>query len=168
MLLIQKITYTCIYGLTLLFSTISHSDQFYVGTDISHMEFDQVEFDATNVKSILAGYTFEKWAVEGSYNTSNTDNDFYGGEQKINMFHLYGVYRSQGDLYYSVKLGITNERYQFYDSNGHLKLDDVHSGIARGIGAGYQYGPFNIELEYSWLGLSLEMVGIGIRYNFNE
>ncbi|MGJ8691467.1 MAG: hypothetical protein ACSHW0_03215 [Thalassotalea sp.] len=163
----QKITYTCVYGLALIFSTINHAEQFYIGTDISHMTLDQVEFDAVNVKSLLAGYTFEKWSIESSYNTSITDNRFYGGDQKIKMFHLYGVYRSQGDLYSKMKLGITNERYQFYDNDGYLKLDDVHTGIARGIGVGYRYGQFNIELEYSWLGQSLEMAGIGIRYNFN-
>lgn len=168
MLFIQKITYTFTFIFALMFPTINHANQFYVGTDISHMTLDQKELDATNVKSVLAGYTFEKWSIEGSYNTSNTDNHFYGGEQKIDMFHLYGVYRSQGDLYYKVKLGITNERYKFYDSYGDLKLDDVHTGIARGMGVGYRYGQFNVELEYSWLGQSLTMVGIGIRYNFNK
>ena len=120
-----------------------------------------------NVKSILAGYTFENWSIEGSYNISNTHNKFYGGDQKVNMYHLYSVYRSQGALYYKIKLGITNEKYKFYDNDRSLKLNDVHSGLAGGIGLGYRYGQFNVEFEYRRLGLSLEMLGIGNRYNFN-
>ena len=150
-----------------MFSTLIYAKQFYFGTDFSHMQLDQIEFDSVNVNSILAGYEFENWAIEGSYNISKTHNKFYGGDQKINMYHLYSVYRSQEKLYYKIKLGVTNERYKFYDSNGSLKLDDVHSGIAGGIGVGYRLGQFNIELEYSWLGLSLETLGVGVRYNFH-
>jgi hypothetical protein len=163
----QRIFCIFSFGLVVLFSKVINANNLYVGTDFSQMKFDQNEFDTTNIKSVLAGYAFDNWSIEGSYNTSNTDNHFYGGKQKIDMFHLYGVYRSQGDLYYKMKLGITNERYQFYDDDGYLKLDDVHTGIAGGIGVGYRYAQFNIELEYSWLGQSLEMAGIGIRYNFN-
>ena len=163
----MKLIYTFIFLFISTFSTVNYANQFYLGTDISHLKFDQIEFEAVNVKTILAGYTFKNWSIEGSYNISNTDNKFYGGDQKVNMYHLYSVYRSQGALYYKIKLGITNERYKFYDNDGKLKLDDVHSGVAGGIGLGYRYGQFNVEFEYSRLGLSLEMLGIGIRYNFN-
>lgn len=130
------------------------------------MTLDQIEFDAVNVNSILAGYEFENWAIEGGYHVSKTQNKFYGGDQKISMYHLYSVYRSSETLYYKIKLGITNERYKFYDADKDLKLDDVHIGLARGVGVGYRYGQLNYELEYSWLGLSLETLGVGVRYNF--
>ena len=152
---------------TSIFSTANYANQFYLGADISHMTFDQSEFDTVNVKSIIAGYTVNNWSIEGSYHDSNTNNHLYGGKQKIDMYHLYGVYRSQDALYYKLKLGITNERYKLYDDANELKFDDVHSGVARGVGVGYRYGQFNIELEYSWLGYSLETIGLGIKYNFN-
>lgn len=151
---------------TAMFSTGLTAAQFYIGTDFSHMTLDQVEFDAVNVNSIVAGYEFENWAIEGSYHVSKAQNQFYGGDQKINMVHLYSVYRSSDALYYKVKLGITNERYKFYDAEKDLKLDDVHIGLARGVGVGYRHGQLNYELEYSWLGLSLETLGVGVRYNF--
>lgn len=163
----MKLFYPCIFLFVSTLSTFTYANQFYIGTDFSRMELDQAEFDSVNVTSILAGYEFENWAVEGSYHISKTDNEFYGGDQKINMYHIYGVYRSQETLYYKIKLGITNERYKFYDSNGSLKLDDVHTGIARGLGVGYRFEQFDFELEYSWLGGSLEMLGVGVRYNFN-
>lgn len=155
------------FGLVLLFPKVINANNFYIGTDLSQMKFDQNEFDTTNIKSILAGYTFDNWSIEGSYSTSKTHNQFYNGDQKVDMFHLYSVYRSQGDLYYKIKLGITNERYKVYGADGKLQFDDVHSGIARGIGVGYKYGQYSIEIEYSWLGLSLETIGVGIRYSFN-
>lgn len=142
------------------------AQNFYVGTDLSHMTLKQPEFDSVNVVSILAGYELNSWAVEGSVNLSKTHNDFYNGDQEIDMYHLYGVYRSQGTLYYKLKLGVSNERYKFYDENNTLKLNDTHTGLARGVGAGYQYGKFNFEVEYSWLGRSLETVGVGVKYKF--
>lgn len=157
----------CTFACALIHSSFTHADQFYLGTDFSHMELDQSEFDSVNVNNILVGYEFNNWGVEGSYNISNTQNEFYGGEQKINMYHLYGVYRSQETFFYKFKLGVTNERYKFYDAKGDLKLDDVHSGIARGVGLGYRLDKFSVELEYSWLGGSLETFSIGVRYNFN-
>lgn len=72
----------------LTFRTTDVSIIFYLGTDISHMKFDQIEFEAVNVKSILAGYTFENWSIEGSCNVCNIHNQFYGGDQKVNMLHL--------------------------------------------------------------------------------
>ena len=167
MLFRQKIAHVFIYGLILIFPIMNHANEIYLGTDISPITFDQKEFDSTNVKSILAGYSFDKWSVEGSYNMSKTHNQLYGADQKINMYHLYSVYRSQNDFYYKVKLGITNESYKVYGHDGKLKFDDVHSGIARGLGAGYRFAQFNVEFEYSWLGQSLAMAGIGIQYNFN-
>lgn len=84
---------------TSIFSTTLSANQFYIGIDFSHMTLDQVEFDAVNVNSILAGYEFENWAIEGGYHVSKTQNKFYGGDQKINMYHLYSVYRSSETLY---------------------------------------------------------------------
>ncbi|MGX9416178.1 hypothetical protein ACWU4D_02385 [Vibrio sp. WJH972] len=163
----MKLITKCFVAWASILSSFAHANQFYVGTDFSRMTLDQTEFNSVNVNNILAGYEFNHWAIEGSYNISNTHNDFYGGDQKINMVHLYGVYRSQETLFYKIKFGVTNERYKFYDSNGTLKLDDVHAGIARGVGVGYRFDQFNVELEYSWLGGSLETFGIGVRYHFN-
>lgn len=163
----MKLINTIIFLSSVIFSNISEAQQFYFGTDISHMTLDQPEFNSATVNNILMGYEFEQWSIEGSYNISKTRNQFYGGEQKINMYHLYSVYRSSTPLYYKVKLGITHERYKFYNATGSEKLDTTHTGIARGIGLGYQYGRFNVEAEYTWLGLSIETIGLGIRYNFN-
>lgn len=109
----MKLINNFIFLLISTFSTVNYANQFYLGTDISYVTFDQVEFEAVNVNSILAGYTFENWSIEGSYNVSNTHNQFYGGDQKVNMLHLYSVYRSRGAMYYKIKLGISNERYNF-------------------------------------------------------
>ena len=163
----MKLGHVFILACASLFSGVSAAGDWYLGSGLSQMKLAQVEFETTNVSSILAGYEFEDWSVEGSYNVSEEHNKFYGGDQKINMYHLYSVYRSQEDLYYKIKLGITNERYKFYDNSGNLKLDDVHTGVARGIGVGYRYGQFSVEMEYSWLGRSLETFGVGMRYTFN-
>ena len=141
-------------------------NQFYVGADIGRLSFDQKEFDSVGVSSFLLGYQFVNWSVDGSYNISKTDSDVFGGDQKIKMYHLYSTYRNKGNYYYKLKVGITNERYKLYDESGKLIFDDVHSGITRGLGVGYNIGSLSMALEYSWLGGSLEMFSGGIRYNF--
>ncbi len=162
-----KLSDMSLLGLLMGFSAPGFSDQFYLGSEFSRMDLEQSEFDSTNVIGVLVGYQFNNWAVEGSYNTSETSNEFYGGDQNISMYHLYSVYRTAGNIYYKAKLGVTNERYKFYDENGSLRLDDVHTGVARGLGVGYRVNSFNVELDYSWLGGSLETIGLGVRYNFN-
>lgn len=148
-------------------SKLAYAGGFYMGTDLSHLQFDQAEFDSTNVYSVVAGYEFNRWSIEGGYHFSKTDNKHFAGDQKVNMYHLYTAYRSAGSYYYKVKLGLTNERYKFSDSTGKIKLNDVHTGLVRGLGVGYRYEQLNFELEYSWLGRSLEMVGVSIKYKFN-
>jgi len=148
-------------------SKSTYAGDFYVGTDLSNLQFEQTEFEATSVNSLVVGYEFNQWSIEGSYNSSSTNNNYFGGDQKVNMYHLYTAYRSSGSYYYKVKLGLTNERYKFSDSTGEIIVNDVHLGIARGLGIGYRYGQLNFELEYNWLGGSLEMMGVGIKYNFN-
>ena len=131
------------------------------------MKLDQIEFDSVNVNNILIGYKFESWSIEGSYNISKTQNKYYGGDQKIDMYRMLSVYRSKEKFYYKVKLGISNERYKLYNNTETLFLNHTHIGLERGIGVGYRHGKFNVELEYSWLGGSLEVFGVGIRYHFN-
>ena len=41
----KRIIYTFICGLTLLFPTINHANQLYIGADISYITFDQKEFN---------------------------------------------------------------------------------------------------------------------------
>jgi len=149
------------------FSKISAADGAYIGTDLNHLNFAQPEFKSAPVYSLVAGYEFNRWAIEGSYNFSETDNKYYGGDQKNTMYHLYGVYRSEGTFYYKAKLGLTHEKYDFLDDKGKLAVNDSHTGIGRGLGIGYRFNNFNVELEYSWLGGSLDMIGVGVKYKFN-
>ena len=145
---------------------MADANEFYLGTDLSRLEFEQAEFDTTYLNSVLIGYQFDKWSLEGGYDISKRSNDFFCGDQEVNMYHLYGVYRSEGTLFYKIKFGLTNERYKLYDSDQNLKFDDAHTGIARGLGVGYKFEKINIEIDYSWLGGSLKTIGMGIRYNF--
>lgn len=163
----MKQIYITILLIVCTFSKMSSAEGVYIGIDLNNLQFEQPEFEATPVYSITAGYDFNRWAIEGSYNYSQTDNNYFGGDQTVNMYHLYGVYRSVGTYYYKVKLGLTNEKYKFLDDTDKVVVEDIHTGIARGVGVGYRYGHFNIELEYSWLGGSLEMIGVGIKYKFN-
>lgn len=149
-----------------VFSKSTYAGDFYVGTDLNNLQFEQTGFETTNAYALVAGYELNRWSIEGSYNFSKTNNKYFGGDQKVNMYHLYTVYRSAGSYYYKVKLGLTNERYKFSDGTGKLILNDVHTGVARGLGIGYRYGQLSFELEYNWLGGSLEMVGGGFKYKF--
>ena len=155
-----------VFILLLCFSSTSKAGGLYLGLDFGCLEFDQTEFDRVDNSSVLIGYQFINWAIEGSYHYSETENEFFGGNQRIEMYHLYTAYRSSDEIYYKLKLGVTNERYKFSDRLGNLHVDDVHAGIARGMGVGYRIDKLNFELEYNWLGGSLKMLTGGIRIKF--
>lgn len=150
----------------LAMATVLKANVLYLGVDFGKLTFDQPEFENVNNTSVLLGYQFSNWAIEGGYHVSKTVNKFFCGDQKVKMYHLYSVYRSFDEIYYKLKLGLTNERYRLFDSLGNIQVDDVHTGIARGVGVGYRFNSLSLELEYNWLGGSLEMISGGVKINF--
>ena len=161
----MKVKLLCTFIL-LIASISARAEGLYLGIDRGALVFEQVEFNNVANTGFLVGYQFDNWAVEGIYNTSSRYNDAFRGEQNVDMYHLYSVYRSSGNIYYKLKFGLTNERYQFHDDADNLRFDDVHTGIARGLGIGYRANSHQFELEYSLLGGSLELLSLGVRFNF--
>jgi len=154
-------------ALALLFSPCyAVAEEFYVGIDAGKLSFEQDFLSDTNNYGVVLGYTWNRWALEGVINFNDTENDSIGGDQIVGMYHLYGVYRTEGRYYLKAKAGITNERYSIENSEGEEVMNDVHSGIARGIGFGIRTNTASVELEYSWLGGSLELLNLGFKYHF--
>lgn len=142
------------------------AEEFYVGMDLGKLKFDQVFLaDAENF-GLTAGYNWKNWGIEGVLNFNETKSDMFGGDQVIKMYHLYGIYQTAGQYYLKAKIGLTNERYAIDNGEGQEVFDDVHSGVARGIGVGVRYRSVKSELEYTWLGGSLQLLTLGVSYRF--
>jgi len=154
-------------ALTLLFSP-GHAvaEEFYVGIDAGKLSFEQAFLADTSNYGVVLGYAWNRWTLEGIINLNETENNNTGGDQIVGMYHLYGVYRTEGRHYLKAKAGITNERYSIKNGEGEEVMNDVHSGIARGIGFGFRTNVASVELEYSWLGGSLELINLGLKYHF--
>lgn len=151
--------------LLMAFSKTSIGDDFYVGMDVGDLSFDQQALSSATNYGLVLGHRWDSWSLEAVINSSETDNVIYK-DQSVDMYHLYGAYRTSGKYYLKLKAGLTYEKYSFHHTAFNKRYTDEHVGIARGIGLGAKFAPISIELEYSWLGGSLELVNLGMRYSF--
>ncbi len=136
----------------MIFSSGAVAEDFYIGIDFGKLKFDQEFLTDTENIGLAAGYSWNGWGIESVVNFSETKSDVWGGDQVIRMYHLYGTYQTEGQCYFKAKVGLTNERYTIDNREGQEVFDDVHSGIARGIGIGFRLNSVKSELEYTWLG----------------
>ena len=148
----------------MMFSSAAIADKFYVGIDPGQLKFDQEFLVDTDNFGLVAGYRWNGWGVESVINFSEAESDIWGGDQVVNMYHLYGTYQTEGQYYLKARLGLSNERYTIENREAREVFDDVHSGVARGVGVGVRFDNIKSELEYTWLGGSLQLLTLGIRY----
>ncbi|MFK7856786.1 MAG: hypothetical protein AB8B79_21895 [Granulosicoccus sp.] len=155
-----------VVAIAMIFSSGAIADDFHIGIDFGNLKFDQEFLVDTENIGLVAGYNWNDWGIESVINFSETKSNFSGGDQAVRMYHLYGTYQTEGQYYFKAKFGLTNERYTIDNREGQRVFNDVHSGIARGIGVGFRLNSVKSELEYTWLGGSLELLTFGIRYEF--
>lgn len=124
--------------------------------------------DAVNM-GLLGGFRISPvWAVEAEFTTSVSDADGTGanlGELNVFTLGVYGVFRSQGTLYFKGKAGIL---YEFLDAdwNG-FPLQGEGIGISLGLGGGWRITDcLSTEVEFQTIEADISMLSLGVLYWF--
>lgn len=129
------------------------------------LQFGTHQIDVDNVENgktigVNLGYDFgNSFAVEYQVNAGHWGIGNDDGEIKTQA--IYGVYRSQGDLYFLVKLGALEEEV----SLEHATEDDT--GASYGLGGGKKFSDyFMMEAELTVVDENVNVIALGSRIKF--
>jgi len=147
----------------------------YAGVKIGQMMIDAGGYDdATNVGLVFGATLNEVQAgslsIEGELTFSLVEGDvsFFGfdGDWDVLTLAGYGVYRSNGQLYFKGKAGLLYEDVSVNVSGlPGVSGDDI--GLSFGIGGGYKLNEkMNLELEYTIIESDLDFLSVGLNMIF--
>lgn len=148
----------------------------YMGAKIGQMMPDGGGFDdATNIGVVL-GMTLNQVqagsiSLEGelTFSVADGDIDLFGasGDWDIMTLAGYGVFRSNGPLYFKGKAGLLYEDVSV-DAPGLLGgYSDDDIGLSIGVGGGYKLSDkASLELEYTIIESDVDFLSIGMNVNF--
>ena len=147
---------------------------FYLGGSFGTASIDAEYFEDPSVAGLTIGYDFgNNWSMEFQTLSGEADLDFssstLSGEHTLDTTALYGVWRSEGDLYFKGKVGFLKETIDTTVSSGSLSssssTDD--SGLSYGIGAGYRITDnVIVEAEYTIIEADVSALTLGLAYKF--
>lgn len=105
-------------------------------------------------------------SVEGETTFTVVDGDIDGGgEWDVFTLAGYGVFRTDGQIYFKGKGGLV-----YWDADfdlGPVSASDDDINLSIGIGGGYQLSSqSSIELEYTILDSDLDFLSLGFNINF--
>lgn len=135
---------------------------FHLGVKTGSIDIDVSGFDADTPKGIVFGYQKGTMGVEVEANFTDFDYDYAGYSRSADYrsLALYGVYRSEGDVYFKAKAGVLHEEIKA----SFASEDDM--GFSAGIGGGINLGSFSLEAEYTILESDVNFISIGANFNF--
>jgi hypothetical protein len=131
----------------------------YIGAKISDLSVDLSSYTDGDTTGFLLGYSFSPTSsIE--LEKSVYDVSLLGIDTEIDIFAVYYAVRTEGEKYLKYKLGYLNEAI----SNFIISEDDT--GFSYGIGAGMNFGEFNLEFEYVKVEEDVSSTNFNLIYNF--
>jgi hypothetical protein len=127
-----------------------------IGVKAAKVDNNIEELEDADAIGVVVGYEFDRpistWGgsatVELEYIDAEETNLAGIGTYDPDMVNLFFTYRSAGDLYYKVKLGLSYSDIEFVTPGFDGGTEDV--ALAAGLGIGYHVGDYgSVELEYS-------------------
>lgn len=97
-----------------------------------------------------AKVTLSRFSYYPSYNTQKTSETF-------SSIALYGVFRSEGEVYFKAKGGLLGEKVG----------SESDAGISVGAGFGVRSKKMIFETEYTVLDADANFISIGVYFNLN-
>lgn len=154
------------------FSTVGHAQQenlndgpffgqhakgkWIIGVKAAKIDNNLENVEDADAIGVVLGYEFDRpignlggsSTIEFEYIDADSTNLVGIGDYDPDMFNLFFSYRSAGDLYYKLKLGLSYSDIEFVTPGFDDGFEDV--ALAAGIGLGYRIEDYgSVELEYS-------------------
>jgi outer membrane immunogenic protein len=146
----------------------------YYGVKVGAMSVDAVGYgDAVNIGGIvglpITRLAQGKISVEGEFTTSLIKGDLglFGtnGDWRITTLAGYGVFRTDGPMYFKAKAGLLYENVSVSIAGVPGSVSGSDTGLSYGIGGGMTLsGGQSIEIEYTVIESNVNFLSIG--YNF--
>lgn len=152
--------------------TTGYAGQPYIGLKVGQanldLNTDNVDNDDPTAYGIYGGYQIDpQWGIEAEYVGADKEDVKVGstkvGEVKQHTFGAYGTYKytfPSTNLYAKGKLGLAQNKVEYDASNSNYSSDSSKTGLAGGIGLGYNVSPMvSIEAEYAMLPSTDKILG---------
>lgn len=127
-----------------------------IGIKAAKVDNNIEDIEDADAVGIVLGYEFDRpigdlggtSTIELEYIDADETNLSGFGTYDPDLLNLFFTYRSAGDLYYKLKLGLSYSDIEFETPGFTGGNEDV--ALAAGLGLGYRVGDYgSIELEYS-------------------
>lgn len=177
---------------TLLFTTLLQAKDTYVGAKIGYSQYSNLKdsfynsdfnwaLDDGAIYGLMISLPVTKnLSFDVEYITSETQtkdieiNDCSSGfcipskaDIDSDIYNSYITYKTSGKIYFLGRLGITYQEHEMSGPHFNSKFKTVYeTGPAASIGAGYNMGKINIELEYNRTSESFGYIGSNLIYRF--
>lgn len=152
-------------------ASMNQAGQTYIGAKVGQFLVDESDLDDPTAFGAYAGYNFTpELSAEVEY-VGSSDEEIAGiddTEFNLKTYGAYAAYRytfPNTDLYAKGKIGLAKAEVKA--SAAGFSEKDSESGIAGGIGLGYNINPsFSVESEYAYVADDVDLLTIGASYNF--
>jgi hypothetical protein len=121
--------------------------------------------------SIIIGYvvnpkvSFEAELGKSSHEISGDVFDLIDVDLDIGTFGLYGVYRSEGEIYFKGRGGLISRTTEFSPDTLDAGTDSAGL-LAIGLGGGMRFNQMLVEVEWSSIESGIDAVGLNAIYRF--
>lgn len=159
-------------------AAVNYAGQPYVGVKAGKFLVDADGLDDPTAYGIYAGYNFDSnFGAEIEY-VGSSDTDIDTGVRGVNAdynlktYGAYGTYRYQfpnTGLYAKGKIGFAKAELDVSASSlvGSVSESDSDSGLAGGIGLGYNFTPnMSVEAEYDYVAEDVALLTLGAHIKF--
>lgn len=144
----------------------------YVGAKVGQFIVDDSDFDNNTAYGAFAGYNFTpEVGMEVEYVGSSDESIDLGGVDADYNFKTYGIYGTyrynfpNTAVYAKGKLGFAKAELEAKALGE--KSTDSDSGVAGGIGLGYNFNPnVAVEGEWAYVAEDLTLLTVGATYKF--
>ena len=134
-------------------------DGIHFGLKTGVMDVDVGGFDIDAPLGIVIGFESGLYGAELEANFADGDVEGFGLD--FDSFALYGVFRSEGEVYFKAKAGFLRENI---DVPGKISVNDT--GFSAGIGMGARMESLSLEAEYTIIEEDLNFLSIGANVHF--
>ena len=133
-------------------------DGIHFGLKTGAMDVDFSGVDIDMPIGLVLGFEKGVYGAEVEYTFADMEFDVFGSTETLDFDTLavYGVFRSQGEVYFKLKAGFLRE-----DVGG---VDDT--GASLGLGGGVRVENLSIEAEYTIIEEDVNFLSIGANVHF--
>ncbi|PCJ20505.1 MAG: hypothetical protein COB04_04425 [Gammaproteobacteria bacterium] len=135
----------------------------YFGLKTGALEVDVSGFNFDTPVGLYGGFAPGVWGIE--FEVVTASGDFSGVDLDFDSLAVYGVYRSEGEIYIKGKGGFLRQEVSV-NTSGFGRFNETDTGVSFGVGVGARIDNISFEAEYTFIEEDATLFSVGGRVCF--